>query len=101
MPGCALPRVFQSLPRTLVPGQVFLFPMVFAHAMGMGGAVLQFGGALMVLVVRSVVITSGHVRSSSIRPDLLWASFASLRARSEYSSARSERRAAAERAPFS
>jgi hypothetical protein len=65
MPGRGLVSVFESLPRTLVSGQVFLLPMLFADTMSVGGAVLQFGGELMVLVVRSVVIASGHVRSHS------------------------------------
>jgi hypothetical protein len=64
MPARSLGRVFESLPRSLVPGQVFLFPMLFADPVGMRGAVLQFGGALMVLVMRSVVIARGHVKSS-------------------------------------
>jgi len=60
MPGRGLGSVFKRLPRAFMSGQVFLFPVLFADAMSVGGAVLQFGGALMVFVVRSVVIASGH-----------------------------------------
>jgi hypothetical protein len=39
--------------------------------------VVQLSGALMILVMRSVVIASRHYRGL-ICPDLLWASMASL-----------------------
>ena len=42
----------------LVSRQVILLPLLFPDAMGVRGAVVQFGGALMVLVMRSVVIAS-------------------------------------------
>jgi hypothetical protein len=52
----------------LVSRQVFLFSMLLADTMGMGGAILQFFGALMILVVRSVVIACGRNSSSSALP---------------------------------
>jgi hypothetical protein len=42
------------------------------------GDIVQLGRPLMILVMRSVVISSGHNYTATIRPDLLWASFASL-----------------------
>jgi hypothetical protein len=70
MSGRSLRRVFQSLPRLLVSGQVILFPVLFADTVSMRGAVLQFGGALMVFVMRSVVIASRHIQIRAIRADL-------------------------------
>jgi len=51
MRGRSLRRVFEGLPRLLVSRQVVLFPVLFADTMGMSGAVLQFGGPLMVFVM--------------------------------------------------
>jgi hypothetical protein len=44
----------------------------------MRGAVVELGGPLMILVVRSVVITCRHNQMLTICPDLLLVSFASL-----------------------
>lgn len=54
-------RVLEGLPRTLVSRRVFLLPLSFAGAMGVGGEVVQFSGPLMVFVMRSVVISSRHI----------------------------------------
>jgi len=70
--------VLEGLPRKLVSRQVFLFPVFLAHTMDMGGTVVKFRGPLMVLVMRSLVITRGHNQTLTICPDLLWASVASL-----------------------
>jgi hypothetical protein len=40
--------------------------------------IVQFRRKLMILVVRSIVISGGHGYRLSICPDLLWASLASL-----------------------
>jgi hypothetical protein len=57
-----LPGVLQSLPGKLLPGLVILLLMGFrGAAMGVGGHIVQLGGPLMVFVMRSVVITSGHL----------------------------------------
>lgn len=40
-----------TLPGMFMSRQVFLFPMLLRDAMGMGAAVLQFGGSLVVLVM--------------------------------------------------
>jgi hypothetical protein len=54
--------VFQSLPGELLPGLVILFLMSFRCAtVCMGRTIVQLGGSLMVLVMRSVVITSRHL----------------------------------------
>ena len=37
-----------------------LFPLLLGHAMGVLGKVLQFGGALVVLVLRIAVLMGGH-----------------------------------------
>jgi hypothetical protein len=52
--------VLEGLPRMLVPGQVILFPLLFANTMSMCSGVVQFGRPLVVFVMRSVVVTSGH-----------------------------------------
>jgi hypothetical protein len=53
--------VFQSLPGTLLPGLMILLLMGFrSAAMGMGGAIVQLGGLLMIFVMGSVVIASRH-----------------------------------------
>ena len=53
--------VLESLPGALVPGFVILFFMGFRGAtMSVSGAIVQFGGTLMIFVMRSVVISSRH-----------------------------------------
>ncbi len=49
--------VLQSSPGELLPGFVFLFLMGFrGTTMSVGGAIVQLGSSLMILVMRSVVI---------------------------------------------
>jgi hypothetical protein len=43
--------MLESLPRTLVSRQMILSSMLFGDTMSMRGAIVQFGGALMILVV--------------------------------------------------
>src|SRR5580704_8776443 len=71
-------RVLKSLPRMLVSRLVILFSLLLRNPMAMRSGVVQFGGALMVLVVRSIVISSGHDQILTIWPDLVWTSLASL-----------------------
>jgi hypothetical protein len=53
--------VLKSFPGELLPGLVILFFMGFRGAtMSVGGTIVQLGGSLMILVVRSVVIASRH-----------------------------------------
>ena len=52
--------MFESLGGKLVCRQVVLFSMLFAHPMGMPGAILEFSGPLVILVLRSVVSACGH-----------------------------------------
>ena len=52
--------VLKRLPGMLVPGKVILVAMLVGNPVGVSGIVVQFGGELMVLVVRSVVIASRH-----------------------------------------
>jgi hypothetical protein len=52
--------VLEGFPGMLVSRQVFLFPLLLAGAVGMGGEVVQLGGSLMIFVMRSVVISCGH-----------------------------------------
>jgi hypothetical protein len=53
--------VFESLPGELLPGLVILLVMGHRGApMSVRGKVVQLGGALMILVMRSVVIARGH-----------------------------------------
>jgi hypothetical protein len=53
--------VFDGLPPMLVPGQVILFPLLFANTMSMCSRVVQFGRPLVVFVMRSVIVTSRHI----------------------------------------
>ncbi len=52
----------------LVSRQVIRFSLLLGDTMGVRGAVVQFGGCLVVLVMRSVVITSGHIKYSLSAP---------------------------------
>lgn len=52
--------VLIGLAGLLVSGQMLLLVVLFGNAMGVGGAVLLLGRALMVFVMRSVVMTSRH-----------------------------------------
>ena len=69
--------VLQRLPGMLVPAEVFLLPMFLTGAVGVGGEVVQLGGALVIFVMGSVVISRRHFQSVTIWPDLAWASLAS------------------------
>src|ERR1035441_1324089 len=50
--------VLQRLPRVLLPRQVILLIVLFGNTMHVRGLVVQFGGPLVVFVMRSVVIRS-------------------------------------------
>jgi len=56
----SLRGVREFLPRMLTSRQVLLLSVLLADTMGMSGALVQFIGALMVRVMRSVVIAFGH-----------------------------------------
>jgi hypothetical protein len=49
--------MLESLAGMLLSRLMFLFPVLFAGAVGMGGKVVQLGGPLMIFVMGSVVIT--------------------------------------------
>jgi len=54
--------VLQSFPGVLLPGLTILFLMGNrSAAMCVGGTIVQLGSPLMILVMRSVVITSRHL----------------------------------------
>jgi hypothetical protein len=54
--------VFKSLPGVFLPGLVVLFLMGFrSTTMRVGGTIVQLGSPLVILVMRSVVITSRHL----------------------------------------
>jgi len=56
--------MFQSLPGLLLAGLVILFLMGLRRTtMRVGGAVVQIGSSLMVLVMRSVLVTSRHLKA--------------------------------------
>jgi hypothetical protein len=71
-------RVLQGLAGMFVPSLMFLLPVFLTGAVGVCGEVMQLGCPLMIFVMRSVVISSGHNYSVTIWPDLACASFASL-----------------------
>jgi hypothetical protein len=53
--------MLKSLPGKLLPGLVILLVMGYrGTAMRVGSDIVQLGGALMILVMRSVVVASGH-----------------------------------------
>ena len=53
-------RVLVGLTRLFVSSQVLLLSVLLPHTVGVRGDIVQFGGLLMILVMRSVVIASGH-----------------------------------------
>jgi hypothetical protein len=56
--------MFKRLPGLLLAGLVILFLMGFRRTtMRVGGAVVQIGSSLMVLEMRSVFVTSGHLKA--------------------------------------
>jgi hypothetical protein len=61
-----------------VSGEVILLPVLFGSAMGVRGSVVQLSGFLVILVMRSVVISSRHNQRAAIWPDFVCASLASL-----------------------
>ena len=52
--------VLQGLPGMLVSREVILLSVLLGDTMGVRGGIVQFGGPLVVLVMGSVVVTSGH-----------------------------------------
>jgi len=57
-------RMFMGLTGLFVSRQVLLFSVLFPNTMGVRGDVVQFGGLRVVLVMRSIVIASGHSKAS-------------------------------------
>jgi hypothetical protein len=53
--------VLEGLPRMLVSGLVILFSVLLGYTMGMRSEIVQFGGPLVILIVRPVVVTRGHI----------------------------------------
>ena len=49
-------RVLEGLPGMFVSSLMFLFPLLFTRAMGVGSEVVQLGGLLMIFVMGTVVI---------------------------------------------
>jgi hypothetical protein len=58
MPRVSAVGMFKRLSGLFVPRQMLLFAMLLAGSVGMRRCVLQFGGTLVVLIMRSVVVTS-------------------------------------------
>jgi hypothetical protein len=74
----SLVGVLQGLPRMLVTRLVILLTVMFrSGSVRVRSVVVQLRSSLMIFVMRSAIVSSGHQRLS-ICPDLLWASFASL-----------------------
>jgi hypothetical protein len=57
---------------------VFGLAVLFPDAMGMRRDIVKFGGALVILIMRSAIVTSRHSYRLPICPDFEWASLASL-----------------------
>jgi hypothetical protein len=49
-----------GLTRLFVPAQVILVSVLLGNSMGVRADVVQLGGLLVILLMRSVVIASGH-----------------------------------------
>jgi hypothetical protein len=64
-------RVLEGLPGMLVSGLMFLLSLLFTCAVGVGGEVVQLGGALMIFVMGSVVVAGRHNQRVTIWPDLV------------------------------
>ena len=61
--------VLKRLPGAFLPGLVILFLMGFrGGTMRMGGDIMQLGASWMILIMRSVVITSRHSKDSLSPP---------------------------------
>jgi hypothetical protein len=70
-------RMLLGLPGPLVSGLVVLLAGVLGGgAVCVSRRIMQLGRPLMIFVVGTIVVSSGH-QSFSIWPDLLWAIFAS------------------------
>ncbi len=52
--------MLEGLPGMLVSGFIFGFPLLLPRTVGMGRQVVQLGGALVIFVMRSIVISGGH-----------------------------------------
>jgi len=53
-------RLFEGQASMLVAAQVIVLSILLGDTMGMRSAVVKFGGSLVVLVVRSVVVARRH-----------------------------------------
>src|SRR5579863_2109923 len=62
--GVPVRRVLQRLPRTLGSHQVILVFVLLGDTVRVRRSIVQFGGALVILVMRCVVSASGHVKES-------------------------------------
>ena len=71
-------RVLEGLTGVFVSGRMVLLSLLFTGAVGVGGEIVQLGGALVIFVMGSVVVSRGHRQRVTICPDLLWACWASL-----------------------
>jgi hypothetical protein len=58
-------RMLLGLARLFVSRQVFRLSLLLGNPMGMRGDIVQFRGLLVVLVMGSVVIPSGHIALAS------------------------------------
>jgi hypothetical protein len=56
-PAARFPRELKRLPGPFVRGQMFRLAVLFSGAVRVRGAVVEFGRTLVVLVVRSVVVS--------------------------------------------
>ena len=61
-------RMFEGLPGVLVPSLMILFALLFTGAVGVGGYIVQFGSPLMIFVMGSVVVSSGHLLETQDLP---------------------------------
>jgi hypothetical protein len=68
-------RMLLGLPGPLVSSLVVLLVVLGGGAVCMSRRIMQLGRPLMIFVMGTIVISSGH-QSFSIWPDLLWAIFA-------------------------
>ncbi len=55
-----LPRMFERLPRQLMPALVILLAVLRGSAVRMRCQVVQLGRPLMIFVMRSAIVSTGH-----------------------------------------
>jgi hypothetical protein len=73
--GCM--GVLQSPPGKFMSRQMIFVGVMSRRPVSVSGEFVHLSGFLVILVMRAIVVSSGHIYNAPIFPDLLWASLAS------------------------